>query len=216
MSKYISSDELNGGRGAFLSSELRGEHPEAYGEKWLEDLTVFDHEPDAHDAFARWVVMPVLKSAHHLWLGKRKVSWFLHCVSGSVLVPGVVRLWPLGLPPKLTSADYLAQLLQKPIHADIETGLNPAGTSNEKTQGENAPVVVPLYQYNATSYAVLNRTLNAIVVILIPCAAVVSLNAVHDPNKRIGMICAFSLVCAIGMALCSGASRIEIFAVSAA
>lgn len=106
---------------------------------------------------------------------------------------------------------------QKPIHPDVETGLASAGgDSNEKHPRGKPTALVPLYQYNATCYTTLNRTLNAIMIILIPCAAIVSLNAVPNPNKRVGMICAFSLVCAVFMALCSGASRMEIFAVSAA
>lgn len=53
-------------------------------------------------------------------------------------------------------------------------------------------------------------------IILLPCASIVSLNAVPDTNKRVGMVCAFSLVCAVGMSLCSSASRMELFAVTAA
>lgn len=74
ISEYMASNDLNGRRGAFFSAELRGEQPSAYRERWLEDLTVFEHGPEMHDAFGRWVVMPVLKAAHFLYLGRRKVS----------------------------------------------------------------------------------------------------------------------------------------------
>lgn len=106
---------------------------------------------------------------------------------------------------KLTSSPHL----QSTIHEDLEAGLPP----NKKNKSRPA---IPLYQYGATGYTILNRVLNSFMIILLPCASIVSLNAVPDPNKRVGMICAFSLVCAVGMSLCSNASRIEVFAVTAA
>lgn len=118
--------------------------------------------------------------------------------------------------PQVTESKQLTHAqLQKPIHEDLETG-QPSGESEKYSAGADSVPVVPLYQYNATSNTVLNRVLNAIMIILIPCASIVSLNAVPDTNKRVGMICAFSLVCAVGMAVCSSASRLEVFAVSAA
>lgn len=117
----------------------------------------------------------------------------------------------------------MTHILQKHLHADFEASpASPAdddedNSNDEKPPGAGAPKsLVPLHQYNAMVYTTLNRTLNAIFIILPACAAIVSLNVVPDTNKRVGMVCAFSLVCAVGMALGSGASRIEIFAVSAA
>lgn len=73
VSEYIWNDDLNGGRGAFLSPELRGKNPEVYREEWLEDLVVFEHGAESMDAFARWVTQPLLEAAHFCCLGRNKV-----------------------------------------------------------------------------------------------------------------------------------------------
>lgn len=77
-------DALNGGRGAFRSPELRGEDPDAYREKWLEDLVLFEHGAESNDAFARWVVHPVLKAAHHCLFKWGKVSLVFFFISITV------------------------------------------------------------------------------------------------------------------------------------
>lgn len=69
------NEDLHGGKGDFLSPELRGEHPEAYREKWMEDLVVFEHGAESMDAFARWVTQPVLEAAHFCGLGRGKVRY---------------------------------------------------------------------------------------------------------------------------------------------
>lgn len=103
------------------------------------------------------------------------------------------------------------------VHEDLEISLPPC--ENEKhhhSATDKTRFTIPLYSYSAAVYESLNRVLNSIMVTLLPCASIISLNAVPDPNKRVGMICAFSFLCAIGMALCSTATRIEVFAVTAA
>lgn len=73
VSEYIWNDDLNGGRGAFLSPELRGDNPEVYREEWLDDLVVFEHVAESMDAFARWITQPLLEAAHFCCLGRGKV-----------------------------------------------------------------------------------------------------------------------------------------------
>lgn len=82
VSEYIWNDDLNGGRGAFLSPELRGDNPEVYREEWLDDLVVFEHGAESMDAFARWVTQPLLEAAHFCCLGRNKVRLSLSCVLG--------------------------------------------------------------------------------------------------------------------------------------
>ncbi|KAJ4386161.1 hypothetical protein N0V93_009054 [Gnomoniopsis smithogilvyi] len=178
VSDYIMNEDLNGGKGGFLSPELRGEDPEAYREQWIEDLVVFEHAVESMDAFARWVTQPLLEAVHFCVLRSGKTA------------------------------------PQKTIHEDLEAGVQPR--ENEWNPNTGPRPAIPLYQYGATSYTILNRVLNAIMIILLPCASIVSLNAVPDPNKRVGMVCAFSLLCSVSMSLCSSASRIEVFAVTAA
>lgn len=65
-------------------------------------------------------------------------------------------------------------------------------------------------------FTVLNKAVGAVLLVLFPCAAVVSLNAVADQDRRVAMVCGFSVLFCIGMSVCSRVRRIEIFAVTAA
>lgn len=87
VSEYIRNDDLNGGRGAFLSPELRGYNPEVYREEWLDDLVVFEHVAESMDAFARWVTQPLLEAAHFCCLGRGKVrsDFLFHLVVDELL-----------------------------------------------------------------------------------------------------------------------------------
>lgn len=73
VSEYIMNEDLNGGKANFRSAELRGEDPEAYREKWQDDLVVFEHGAESMDAFAQWVTEPLMQAAHSCWLGRGKV-----------------------------------------------------------------------------------------------------------------------------------------------
>lgn len=92
VSEYIWNDDLNGGRGAFLSPELRGDNPEMYREEWLEDLVVFEHVAESMDGFARWVTQPLLEAAHFCCLGRAKVRYMLFSFSGGVQVFHISQL----------------------------------------------------------------------------------------------------------------------------
>lgn len=84
VSDYIMDEDLNGGKAEFLSPELRGEHPEAYREKWIEDLVVFEHGAESMDAFARWVTQPIMEAVHFCGLRRGKVRSYFSlsvCVS---------------------------------------------------------------------------------------------------------------------------------------
>lgn len=74
----------------------------------------------------------------------------------------------------------------------------------------------PVYLASTQAYTVTNKVVGAVLSILFPCAAVISLNAVADQNKRVGMVCAFAVLFCIGLSVCSKARRIEVFAITAA
>lgn len=73
-----------------------------------------------------------------------------------------------------------------------------------------------MYQYSAPAYDLLKKIIRTILSISLPCAAVVSLNAVPDQNKRVAMVCSFSLVFSVALTVCSQARGIQVFAITAA
>lgn len=108
-------------------------------------------------------------------------------------------------------------ILQRLVQDDLETGLPPgSGEEQEKRTRHRTLPLRPVYLPSTTPYKVLNKAAGAVLSILFPCAAVVSLNAVADQNKRVGMVCGFAVLFCIGMSVCSRARRIEVFAVTAA
>lgn len=109
-------------------------------------------------------------------------------------------------------------ILQRLAQDDLETGLRP-GSEEEQEKRTRHRVALPLrpvYLPSTTPYKILSNVAGAVLSILFPCAAVVSLNAVADQNKRVGMVCGFAVLFGIGMSVCSRARRIEVFAVTAA
>lgn len=69
MCEYIDNEDMNGGRCSFLSAELRDHEPEAYAEKHLGDLILFEAPGEILGGLVdRWFVEPLMKQVHRFWI----------------------------------------------------------------------------------------------------------------------------------------------------
>lgn len=89
--------------------------------------------------------------------------------------------------------------IKRTAQENLETGLPPGDVEAEKEYKKAHQPPRPMYLASTTPYTVLST--------LLLCAAVVSLNAVADQNKRVGMVCAFAVLFCIEMSVCSRARR---------
>ncbi|KAF3760006.1 hypothetical protein M406DRAFT_335217 [Cryphonectria parasitica EP155] len=112
---------------------------------------------------------------------------------------------------------------KRTIMQDLEAGLpSPEGdnTSEHEKTGENSQAAavrkVELYQYSAPWNTFMTKFIRTGLSILLPCAAILSLNAVPGQNTRVYLVCMFSVVFSMGMAMFTQTRGTQVFAVTAA
>jgi hypothetical protein len=79
--------------------------------------------------------------------------------------------------------------------------------------GEN---VTGLYQYSRSQVQGFSRIVGALVSAVMPLVSMVILYVIHSMNTKVILVCTFTLMFCLAMAILSNARRIEVFAATAA